>query len=278
MITIKNLTFEYDKTHKALEKIHMDFNKGNVIGIIGVNGSGKSTLFMNIVGVLKPTSGEVFYNNQIIKYDKKSLRELRKKISIVFQDPDKQIFYSKVYEDVAFALRNLGLEEHEIEKRINESLQSVGAIALKHESIHFLSYGQKKRVAIASVLAMQTEVILFDEPTAGLDPRSVQAVQTIIKDITLKKTKVVISSHDMDLIYQLCDYIYILDQGCIICEGKTKTVFSQDAILSQAGLIEPWLVKVHKHMGMPLFRQEEDLYAYYHMQQRQMKEKDDGTL
>ncbi len=263
MITTRELTFQYDEGGVALKNIQMDLNKGNIIGIIGVNGSGKSTLFMNMVGVLRPTSGTVLYNNEPIKYDRKSLRELRKKVGIVFQDPDKQIFYSKVYEDVAFALRNLGFDESEVKKRVEHSLRSVGAMDFKDKPIHFLSHGQKKRVAIASVLAMQNEIILFDEPTAGLDPKSVKAIEKIIQHISENNTKVVISSHDMDLIYHLCDYIYILDAGCILREGQTEEVFTKDSVVCDVGLAEPWLVKVHKHMGLPLFKREEDLYAYY---------------
>ncbi|WP_070000888.1 energy-coupling factor ABC transporter ATP-binding protein [Cellulosilyticum sp. I15G10I2] len=269
MITTRELTFKYDEGNVALKNIHIDLNKGSIIGIIGVNGSGKSTLFMNMVGVLKPTSGTVLYNNQTIKYDKKSLRELRKKVGIVFQDPDKQIFYSKVYEDVAFALRNLGLDEAEVKRRVDGSLESVGAMAFKEQPIHFLSHGQKKRVAIASVIAMQNEVMLFDEPTAGLDPKSVTAIEDIIKDVSKRNTKVVISSHDMDLIYHLCDYIYVLDQGCVMREGQTEAVFTNDSVICEIGLAEPWLVKVHKYMGMPLFRKEEDLYAYYHANRKE---------
>ncbi|MDF2613079.1 MAG: transporter ATP-binding protein [Clostridia bacterium] len=263
MITTSELTFRYDEGDVALKNIQLDLNKGNIIGIIGVNGSGKSTLFMNMVGVLKPTSGAVLYNNEPIKYDKKSLRELRKKVGIVFQDPDKQIFYSKVYEDVAFALRNIGLDEDEIKRRVSASLKSVGAIEFKDKPVHFLSHGQKKRVAIASVLAMKNEVILFDEPTAGLDPKSVKAIAKIIVDISKLGTKVVISSHDMDLIYELCDYIYVLDKGSIICSGKTEEVFTEGDIMNEVGLAEPWLVKVHKNMHFPLFRKEEDLYVYF---------------
>ncbi len=263
MLATNELTFQYDEGSIALKNIDIDLKKGSIIGIIGVNGSGKSTLFMNLIGVLRPTKGTVLYHNEPIKYDKKSLRELRKKVSIVFQDPDKQIFYSKVYEDAAFALRNLGFDEDEVKKRVNQSLESVGALEFSNKPVHFLSHGQKKRVAIAGVLALQSEVILFDEPTAGLDPKSVRAIEEIIKAISLEKAKVVISSHDMDLIYQLCDYIYVLDKGCIICEGSAEQIFTKDNIITKAGLTEPWLVKVHKNMGFPLFKSEEELYDYY---------------
>lgn len=263
MLKMSNVTYEYDKDNIALKNINIDLSKGNMIGIIGSNGSGKSTLFMNFAGILKPTCGEVLYKDKQLKYDKKSLYELRKDIGIVFQDPDKQIFYSNVYDDIAFALRNIGLDEETIKIRVNNALLGVDGLEFKDKPVHFLSYGQKKRVAIASVLAMQNNIILFDEPTAGLDPISTKSIVNILKDIYNKGRKVVISSHDMDLIYEICDYVYVLNKGSIIDEGSIDEIFLKNEILKQAGLGQPWLVKVHKNMKLPLFRNEEDLYRYW---------------
>lgn len=262
MLKMNNVTYEYDKDNIALKNISIDLTKGNIVGIIGSNGSGKSTLFMNFAGILKPTNGEVLYKDKPLKYDKK-LYELRKDVGIVFQDPDKQIFYSNVYDDIAFALRNIGLDEDTIKKRVNNALLDVDGLEFKDKPVHFLSYGQKKRVAIASVLAMENNIILFDEPTAGLDPLSIKYIVNILKDIYSRGRKVVISSHDMDLIYKICDYVYILNKGSIIGEGSTNEIFLEDDILKQAGLGHPWLVKIHKNMNLPLFRSEEDLYRYW---------------
>ncbi|HSQ33274.1 MAG TPA: ATP-binding cassette domain-containing protein [Peptostreptococcaceae bacterium] len=263
MLKMNNVTYEYDKDNIALKNINIDLSKGNIIGIIGANGSGKSTLFMNFAGILKPTYGEILYKGKHLKYNKKSLYELRKDIGIVFQDPDKQIFYSNVYDDIAFALRNIGLDEDTIKTRVNNALLGVDGFEFKDKPVHFLSYGQKKRVAIASVLAMQNNIILFDEPTAGLDPISTKSIVNILKDIYNRGRKVVISSHDMDLIYEICDYVYVLTRGSIIDEGTIDEIFLKDDILKQAGLGQPWLVKVHKNMKLPLFRNEEDLYRYW---------------
>ena len=263
MLKMNNVSYKYDKDNIALNNINMDLYKGSIIGIIGSNGSGKSTLFMNYAGIFKPTKGEVLYKDKPLKYDKKNLYELRKNIGIVFQDPDKQIFYSNVYDDIAFALRNMGLDEETIKVRVNNALLCVGGSDFKDKPIHFLSYGQKKRIAIASVLAMENNIILFDEPTAGLDPISTKSVLNIIKDINSKGKKVVISSHDMDLIYEICDYVYVLNKGSIIGEGSVEDIFLRDDILKVAGLNQPWLLKVHKNMKLPLFRKEEDLYRYW---------------
>ena len=157
MFKINNLTYQYDKKRKALDNISMDFHKGEIIGIIGSNGSGKSTLFNNLMGILKPTCGEILYNNKPLKHDKKSLYNLRKEVGVVFQDPEKQIFYSRVYDDLAFALRNIGMNEKEIKTRIEVALEAVNGSDFIDRPVHGLSFGQKKRVAIASVIAMDNK-------------------------------------------------------------------------------------------------------------------------
>lgn len=263
MFRINNLTYKYDKKIKALDNITMDFEKGDIIGIIGSNGSGKSTLFNNLMGILKPTEGEILYKNNKLKYDKRSLYNLRKEVGIVFQDPEKQIFYSMVYDDLAFALRNIGMDEKSIKIRIDKALEAVNGKEFIDRPVHSLSFGQKKRVAIASVIAMNNELILLDEPTAGLDPESTKAIVEIIKSVHKKGKKIVITSHDMNLIYDICDYIYVLNRGKIISEGNVEEVFIEEDKIEEAGLELPWLVKLNKNMNLPLFRKEEDLYDYW---------------
>lgn len=143
MIKIQSLEYEYNDGTIALKDINMDLGKGDVIGIIGANGSGKSTLLLNILGMLKPTKGKVKYKDKALKYNKKFLREYRKNVSIVFQDPEKQIFYSRVYDDVAFALRNLDVEEDQVDLKVRQVLEKIQSLDLKDKPTHFLSYGQK---------------------------------------------------------------------------------------------------------------------------------------
>lgn len=263
MFRVNSLNYQYEKNNLAISNISMDFSKGNVIGIIGSNGSGKSTLFMNLMGILKPTSGEILFKDKLLKYDKKSLYNLRKEVGIVFQDPEKQIFYSRVYDDLAFSLRNIGIEEKIINEKINRALIAVNGIDFIDKPVHFLSYGQKKRVAIASVIAMENKIVLLDEPTAGLDPVSTRYIVDIIKNLSDNNVKIVISSHDMNLIYEICDYVYVLDKGRIIEEGATEEVFVNEEKILQAGLELPWLVKIYKNMKLPLFKNEESLYKYW---------------
>ncbi|SHH54671.1 cobalt/nickel transport system ATP-binding protein [Clostridium collagenovorans DSM 3089] len=263
MIKVKDLTYVYEDETMALKNINMDFEKYMRIGVVGANGAGKSTLFQSLVGILKPTTGNILVDDKKIRYDKKTLYDLRRRVGILFQDPDKQIFYSNVYDDVAFGLRNLDIPESEVKIRVDKALIDAGAKEFEKKPVHNLSYGQKKRVAIAGILAMGYELICFDEPTAGLDPNMTEAVTDIIKELSNRGVRVVISSHNMDTIYELCEYIYVINKGEIIAEGESKEVFLKGNILEEAGLREPWLVKIHKNMNFPLFTKEEDLYKYW---------------
>lgn len=263
MIKCKKIKYEYDDGTKALNDVDIDVEKGNIIAVIGKNGAGKSTVFKCFMGILKPTDGEVIFNGDKLKYNKKSLYELRKNVGMVFQDPDRQIFYSNVYDDVAFGPRNLGLSEEEVKGRVKRALTSVEAYDLKNKSVQYLSYGQKKRISIAGVLAMESKVIFFDEPAAGLDPHMTIGIEKIIKNLSKEGKKIIISSHDMNMVYKLCDYVYIIDDGKIEAEGSTKDVFSRELDLNKLGLELPWLVKLNKNMGLPLFKTEEELYEYW---------------
>lgn len=261
MINIRDLSYEYEDGTKALQDININMDKGKIIGIIGANGSGKSTLFLNIMGILKATKGFIEYDSRPIRYTKNYLREYRKNVNIVFQNPDQQIFYSNVYDDIAFSLRNIGIDEKTVEKKVYSALEQVGCLDLIDKPIHFLSYGQKKRIAIAGVLVMDSKVLLLDEPTSGLDPYMTKEIKEIVLSIS-KDKNILISSHDMDLIYEICDYIYVLNKGTIICEGKPEEVFLNGELLEEAYLVKPWLVRIHENLHTPLFKSEEEFNMF----------------
>lgn len=261
MIEIESLDYVYEDGTVALKNININLGKGKVVSVIGANGSGKSTLFLNMLGILKPKKGTVKYLNNKLKYDKKALREYRKSVTMVFQDPDKQLFYSRVYDDMAFALRNLGYSEDEIKIKVELSLEKVKALELKDKPTHFLSYGQKKRIAIGAALVMDSKVLLLDEPTSGLDPSMSNEIKSIIKELSDEK-KLVVSSHDMDFIYEISDYVYILAKGEIIGEGPPMEVFQESDLLKRAELEKPWLVKIHQYLDLPLYKTEEELFRF----------------
>ncbi|PWC13437.1 ATP-binding cassette domain-containing protein [Brenneria corticis] len=260
MLATRQLSFRY-QDEQVLQELSLDFGRHAVTGLVGANGCGKSTLFMNLTGLLRPQAGAVLWNGRPIDYGKAELRRLRQQISTVFQDPEQQIFYTDIDSDIAFSLRNLGVEEGEIARRVERALTLVDALAFRHRPIQYLSHGQKKRVAVAGALVMEADYLLLDEPTAGLDPSGREQMIAIIGRIAAQGKRVVISSHDIDLIYQVCDYVYVMSHGRVVGEGETATVFLQREQLQAAALVQPWLVKLHCELGLPLCKTEQQLFA-----------------
>lgn len=261
MFEIKGLCASYDGQNEVLHQLDLSFGDHQVIGILGANGSGKSTLFSNIVGLMKPTKGGIIYEGQPLKYGKKELFRYRQEVGMVFQEPDQQIFYSIVEDDVAFALKNLGLEQKMIDQRLDEAFDLLEIQHLRKRPIQYLSYGQKKRVAIASVLVLKTKWILLDEPTASLDPLGKAQMLKIIRRLVYQGTRIILSSHDMDLMYEACDFLYVLKAGEILRQGEKAEVFLERDVLEAAGLEQPWLVKIHQRLAVPLYASEADFLA-----------------
>ena len=263
MIELKHVSFSYDDKHKILDDISMKLGQDNqsVIGIIGHNGAGKSTLFLNLVGELRPTAGEILVDGKNVDYSKKGLRNLRRKVGIVFQNSDQQIFYSIVKDDVAFALRNLKVSNDEIKQRVERVLRELDISNLKDQPIQYLSGGQKKRVAIAGIMVIGSEWILLDEPTSGLDPDGRLRMKKLIKKLIANGQKIILSSHDMDFMYEMCDYFYLLGNNRILKEGNRENVFNDEQLLRENNLEQPWLVKIHQKLGLPLYTTEQELFA-----------------
>ncbi|MEQ1962244.1 ATP-binding cassette domain-containing protein [Xenorhabdus khoisanae] len=260
MLETRALYFGY-QDEPILKDLTLDFSRHQVTGIIGANGCGKSTLLMNLSGVLRPQQGAVWWNNAPLDYSKKGLMALRQHVVTVFQDPDQQIFYTDIESDLAFSLRNLGVDETEIQRRIEQALNLVDAHTFRNKPIQYLSFGQKKRIAIAGALVMEFDYLLLDEPTAGLDPAGRKQMLEIIGMIADKGKRIIISSHDIDLIYQICDGLYVLSDGEMISAGKPEIVLREKTQLEQAGLTQPWLVKLHCEAGLPLCKSEQELFA-----------------
>lgn len=259
-LATRTLCFSY-QDKPVLKHLTLDFSHFNVTGIIGANGSGKSTLFMNLSGIYQPQEGEVWWDDEPLVYSKKNLRALRQSVVTVFQDPEQQIFYSDVENDIAFSLRNLGIEEAEIKRRADWALRLVDAQHFRHTPVQCLSFGQKKRVAIAGALVMQSDYLLLDEPTAGLDPSGRRKMLAIIEQIVAQGKRIIISSHDIDLIYQICDGLYLLSNGEVLSSGSPQEVLVNKTLLESAGLEQPWLVKLHCEAGLPLCKTEQEMIA-----------------
>lgn len=241
IVEIKNLSFTYPDGTVALKKINFDIYENESIGIIGPNGAGKSTLLLHFNGILQAQEGEIKIFG--LSIDHKNLTTIRQSVGLVFQDPDDQLFMPTVFDDVAFGLLNLGYKKEKVEEKVREALT---AVALLHPSAqgrslpdigkrlaHHLSLGEKKRVSLATVLAMDLKILLLDEPTSNLDARAKKQVVKIIQDLPLVK---IIATHDLDLVSVLCNRVIVLDQGEKVDEGETKTILSDEVLLLRYGL------------------------------------------
>lgn len=238
-LSTKNLSYTYpDGTH-ALKNINLEIKKAKKVAIIGPNGAGKSTLFSHFNGLTEATSGLIEIDGKAMKYDKKSLLEVRQKVGIVFQDPNDQLFAPTVKEDVAFGPMNLGLNYEEVEKRVSEALEMVEMTEFRDKTPHHLSGGQQKRVAIAGIIAMRPEIMILDEPTAGLDPAGVDKVLSILNNLNKEGMTIVISSHDIEMVNEFADEIFVLNHGEIIANGDKHEIFSDKELIKRAHLRAP---------------------------------------
>lgn len=243
IIETKNLCHVYRGNITALQDISFIAPRNTRIAVIGSNGAGKSTLFKHLNGILQPTSGTVLVRGEPIT--KENIKEVRKTVGLVFQNPDDQIFSPTVEQDVAFGPTNLGLEEDIIRHRVSEALRIVGLEDYRTRVPHHLSGGEKKRVAIAGIIAMEPQVLVLDEPTAGLDPQGVNDVIRYIRDFSEKYGMTIIfSTHSISLVAELAEYIYVMNRGSFVAEGTVKEIFSRPDLLQSVRLDIPVLPKL----------------------------------
>ena len=238
-LSTENLSFTYPDGTQALKNINIEIEKGEKVAIIGPNGAGKSTLFSHFNGLTEPTSGCVKKEGKPISFEKDELLKVRQKVGIVFQDPNDQLFAPTVKEDIAFGPMNLGLSYDEVEKRVEDALKMVGMENYGDKTPHHLSGGQQKRIAIAGIIAMKPELMILDEPTAGLDPDGVEKVLNILNQLNEEGMTLIISSHDIDMISKYADKIFVLYNGEIIESGNKNKIFSDMELLKKAHLRTP---------------------------------------
>lgn len=250
-IIVDNLVHVYNQgtpfESKALSEVNFTIEEGEFVGLIGHTGSGKSTLIQHLNGLLKPTSGKIYINGLDISVKKIKLNEVRKKVGLVFQYPEYQLFEETIYKEVAFGPTNLGLSDSEIKERVKEALNLVGMDIeqLKDRSPFELSGGQRRRIAIAGVLAMKPEILILDEPTAGLDPRGRDEILAQIKTLHSKyKITVILVSHSMEDIARLVDKIIVMDKGKVALIGKPREVFKEVQALEGMGLGIPQITNL----------------------------------
>ena len=267
VIKTKDLTYVYGEgtpfRKVALDKVNLEINEGELVGIIGHTGSGKSTLIQHFNGLLEPSSGEIYIENEKLWADKSKLRDLRFKVGLVFQYPEYQLFEETVYKDIAFGPVNMGLNEDEIDRRIKEIIRILGLSAdTLNKSPFDLSGGQKRRVAIAGVMAMEPKVLILDEPTAGLDPKGRDRILGIIKEYHKEKgNTVLLVSHSMEDVADTVKKILVMNKAQIFCYDDTEKVFAKSDEIIKMGLNVPQITRVFNRLKQAGVDIKEDIYT-----------------
>ena len=229
LMQVQDLSYRYEDQTLALDKINLEIYRHQRLAIMGSNGSGKSTLFLNLNGVYKPTSGQILYEGKPLDYSRKGLLSLRKKVGIVFQEPDNQLFCASVLGEISFGPFNLGLDETTVRNRVTQICDTGG---------------QKKRVSIADILVMEPELLILDEPFSALDPKHAHMIDDILKQLTDSGITVIIATHHADQAYRWADRIVVLNHSHVLADGTPQEIFSNKELLVAANLEQPTLMKV----------------------------------
>ncbi len=238
IVEVKNLCHVYPDDTVALREVSFLIHHGESVAIIGANGAGKSTLLLHLNGYLTATSGDIRIGDAMLA--KATLPEIRRTVGMVFQDPDDQLFMPTVFDDVAFGPMNLGLAAEEVEIRVADALERVDASALRDKPPYHLSGGEKKRVAIATVLSMLPEILVLDEPTNGLDPHARRQLIALLQ--AFHHTRIV-TSHDLDMVLELCERTIVLHDGRVMADGPTLKIFQDDELLKTCRLEKPFAMQ-----------------------------------
>jgi cobalt/nickel transport system ATP-binding protein len=239
-VEFKNVCFRYPDGTEAIRGISFRITHGESVGIVGANGAGKSTLLLHMNGYLLPTSGTITIGD--VHLQKGTAQEIRKRIGVVFQNPDDQLFMPTVFDDVAFGPLNLGLDEQCVRERVHDVLRQVNALALRDKPPHHLSGGQKSAVAIATVLAMDPDILVMDEPAASLDPKSRRSLINLLKGFVHTK---IVASHDLDLILDVCSRCIVVRDGTVVADGASKSILSDKDLLEENNLELPLSLQGH---------------------------------
>lgn len=244
ILSLEKVHYIYEDGTEALKGVDLQVGRGEKLAIMGANGSGKSTLFLTLNGVRKPTSGRVLFNGIPVDYSRKGLLELRKKVGIVFQDPDNQLFSASVMQEISFGAMNLGMPDSEVRSRVEEVMEELNITSFREKPTHFLSGGQKKRVSIADILVMNPEIIILDEPAAALDPRHAGMIDRIIDELGSRGITVILSTHDVNRALFWADRIILLDDGAVIRDGAPEEIFNDEDALARTNLEKPTVLRI----------------------------------
>ena len=229
-VSVSDLHYAYPDGNKALNGVNLTIASKERVALLGPNGAGKTTLVMHLNGILSPTSGSISIGEYTLDSSNKEItKKVREQVGIVFQDPDDQLFMPTVFEDVAFGPTNMGLSEAQIEERSVHALELVGMLSLKDRAPHHLSFGQRRRVAVATVLAMEPEILILDEPSSNLDPASRRELSEILLDL---EVTILMVTHDLPYAFEICERSLILNQGEIVADDSTTNILRDEKLLT----------------------------------------------
>lgn len=242
VLRLCDVSFSYPGREPALRHVSLSIHEGEKIAVMGANGSGKSTFFLNLNGVLTPKEGKLYYRETEIT--RKNLNELRRRVGIIFQDADNQIIAPSVRAEISFGPMNLKLPREEVEKRVGKAMLDMKLEGFEDRPPHYLSGGEKKRVSIADIIAMEPDVFLFDEPTASLDPANAQQLESVLEMLAQRGKTLLISTHDVDFAYRWADRVIVFQKGTVRADGTPLFVFSQQELCRETNLKSPALFRV----------------------------------
>ena len=249
VIEAENLSYSYEENdRKALDGLSVRIGRGKKVAFMGGNGSGKSTFFLCLNGILRPDKGRVLIDGKPVSYTRKGLLEVRKKVGIVFQEPDNQLFSASVFQEISFGILNLGTEEETARKEVEQVIRELDITPFKDRPAHALSGGQKKQVAIADILVMHPQVMILDEPASALDAVHTKKVHELIRRLTEQGITVLMSLHDIDYAWSWADEIVRMDRGRVIRQGTPREVCEDEAALRQAGLERPAVLRIYEKL------------------------------
>ena len=243
VLSARELTFRYGDV-AGIAGLSLEVSEGRRLAIVGANGAGKTTLLLHLNGTNRPLSGAVLLRGEPVAYDRAGLTALRTAVGLVFQNPDDQLFAGTVYQDVSFGPLNIGLPEGIVRARVEEALDALEISHLRDRPTHMLSYGQKKRAAIAGAVAMGPDVLILDEPMAGLDPSGSWHLMGLLTRLHEAGTTLVVATHDMSLAYEWADEVAVLRDGAIVAHGDPQDVMHDPAELAHSGLRVPWVADI----------------------------------
>jgi cobalt/nickel transport system ATP-binding protein len=244
ILEARGLFYNYDREICALRGLDLSARRGHKLAVLGANGAGKSTLFLHLNGTLRPEQGEIRIRGKRAGYQRRELLEWRQQVGLVFQNPDDQLFAATVEQDISFGPMNLGLDEGEVYRRVDESLRAMGIEELRGRPVHSLSFGQKKRAAIAGVVAMRPEVLILDEPSAGLDTQGVESLLGVLEERHAAGTTLIMATHDVDLACAWADEVAVLRMGRVEKQGSVEEVLSDRHLMRTSDLRAPLVFEI----------------------------------